>query len=63
MISNNVRVVDREHPWITAEEDDVVSALREQYPATQTEWYSVPHSRVGSDSDADSSDDDDSSDC
>lgn len=51
MISNNVRVVDREHPWITAEEDDVVRALREQYPATQTEWYSVPHSRVGSDAD------------
>ena len=51
MIGNNVHVVDREHPWIDAEEDAVVRALREQYPATQTEWYSVPHSRVSSDAD------------
>lgn len=51
MIGNNVHVIDREHPWITAEEDAVVRALREQYPATQTEWYYVPHSRLADESD------------
>lgn len=51
MIGNTVHVVDREHPWITAEEDAVVRALREQYPTTQTEWYYVPHSRLETDAD------------
>jgi hypothetical protein len=58
MISGNVHVVDREHPWISPEEDAVVRALREQYPAIQTEWYSVPRSHLGGGADSTDEDED-----
>jgi hypothetical protein len=51
MIGGNVHVVEREHPWISPEEDAVVRVLREQYPAIQTEWYYVPRSHIGGETD------------
>ncbi len=45
VINGTVHVAEREHPWITAEEDAVVRALRDRYPGVQTEWYFVPHSK------------------
>lgn len=34
--------VTREHPWITDEEEAVVTSLRELYPNAATDWYYVP---------------------
>lgn len=42
VIAGRVHVEEHEHPFITAEEHAVVSALREMYPTLETDWFHVP---------------------
>jgi hypothetical protein len=39
---HRVRAVEREHPYITEEEADILRVLRQYYPSLQTDWYYVP---------------------
>ena len=34
--------IDKEQPWITDEEQDVIVALQKPYPGIQSNWYYVP---------------------
>lgn len=39
--------VDAEHPWITEEEHEVITAIKAFHPRCDTEWYYVPRTATG----------------
>ena len=42
VVSNRVHNVELEHPYLTDDEGEVVSALKYLYPLTGPDWFHIP---------------------